>query len=418
MHYIIIGAGPAGVVAAETLRKNDQNADITLIGGEAESPYSRMAIPYFLEGKIEQEGSYLRDPDAHYSSLNINLLQDVVTQVDGSGQQISLKSGSNLKFDKLLIATGSSPAVPPIPGTDHQIVNSCWTLEDARKIIASTQAGSKVVLIGAGFIGCIILESLFKRGVDLTVVETGNRMVPRMMNDKAGGLLKKWCLNKGVKVLTSCQVESINDAGDGSATVSLSNGETLPAEFIITATGVTSNTGFLKGSGVELDQGVKVDEYLQTSDANIYAAGDVAQGLDFSTGLYQVHAIQTTATDHGKIAALNMCGKSVKFHGSINMNVLDTLGLISCSFGLWMGGEGGDSVELFNADDFKYLNLQFVDDVLVGASSVGMTQHIGVLRGLIESKIKLGVWKQRLLKDPTLIMEAFMACTQEIGYKG
>jgi NAD(P)H-nitrite reductase large subunit len=415
MHYIIIGAGPAGIVAAETLRKNDPDADISIISGEAEPPYSRMAIPYFLEGKIEQQGSYLRDPEQFYSANNIQIIQDRVEHIDPASHQLRLAEDTELHYDKLLIASGSSPFTPPIPGRDHERVSSCWTLQDARKIIELANPGSSVVLIGAGFIGCIILESLVKRGVHLTVIETGNRMVPRMLNDKAGGLLKTWCEQKGVKVETSCSVESITDGDNGGVQVKLSNGHQISADLIITATGVKANTSFIADSGLTVDQGILVNDYLQTSDPDIYAAGDVAQALDFSTGQYQVQAIQPTATDHGRIAALNMCGKKAQHHGSINMNVLDTLGLISCSFGLWMGVEGGESVEIYNEADFKYLNLQFDGDVLIGASSTGMTQHVGVLRGLIESKLKLGVWKDRLLKEPTHIMEAYMACTQELG---
>ncbi len=156
---------------------------------------------------------------------------------------------------------------------------------------------------------------------------------------------------------------------------------------------------------------------MQTSNENVFAAGDVAQGMDFSTGNFEVQAIQPTATDHGRIAALNMSGQGGEHHGTLNMNVLDTLGLISCSFGLWMGADGGEQAELYNADEFQYINLQFDGDLLVGASSVGKTQHIGVLRGLIESKIHLGDWKQRLTNDPTLIMDAYIACTQELGYR-
>ena len=130
-----------------------------------------------------------------------------------------------------------------------------------------------------------------------------------------------------------------------------------------------------------------------------------------------MQAIQPTATEHGQLAARNMAGHSGAVHqGTVNMNVLDTLGLISSSFGLWMGAEGGESAELLNRDRFRYLNLQFKDDVLVGATSLGLTQHVGVLRGLIQTKTKLGVWKDRLKEDPTRIMEAYMASTQALGY--
>ena len=416
MQHIIIGAGPAGVVAAETLRKADPEANITIIGDEPEPPYSRMAIPYYLINNIEESGSYLRDPKAHYNEQNIELVQQKVDKVDAAAKQVTLANGSSRAYDKLLIATGSRPISPPIPGLDLPQVSSCWTLADARAIIERAQPEANVVLIGAGFIGCIILEALVRRGVKLSVVEMGNRMVPRMLNEKAGGLLKQWCVDKGIDVHTSCSVDSVTAADNDLVEVSLSDGSKLSAALVISATGVKANTTMLEGTGIDIDQGIKVNRRMQTSDEHIYAAGDVAQGIDFSTGNYEVQAIQPTATDHGRIAALNMAGQGGEHHGTLNMNVLDTLGLISCSFGLWMGVDGGEQTELYNEDEFQYINLQFEGDHLVGASTVGKTQHIGVLRGLIESKIHLGDWKQRLMDDPTLIMDAYIGCTQELGY--
>ena len=416
MQHIIIGAGPAGVVAAETLRKSDPQAVITIIGDEPEPPYSRMAIPYYLIDNIDESGTYLRDPKAHFKAHDIEVVQQRVDRVDTAGKQVSLADGSKRDYDKLLIATGSKPVSPPIPGLDLPQVHSCWTLEDARNIIKLAQSGSNVVLIGAGFIGCIILEALVKRGVNLAVVETGNRMVPRMLNEKAGGLLETWCKDQGIDVHTSCSVEGIAEGADDQVEVSLSDGSKLSAALVITATGVKANTDLVDGTDIKTDQGILVDRSMQTSNPDVFAAGDVAQGVDFSTGNFEVQAIQPTATDHGRIAALNMAGKGDEHHGTLNMNVLDTVGLISCSFGLWMGVDGGDSAELYNPDEFQYINLQFDGDHLVGASSVGKTQHIGVLRGLIESKIDLSEWKQRLQADPTAIMEAYIASTQELGY--
>jgi NAD(P)H-nitrite reductase large subunit len=416
MQHIIIGAGPAGVVAAETLRKVDAQADIVIIGDEPEPPYSRMAIPYYLINNIDESGTYLRDPKAHFSAQNIEVVQQKVDKIDTSGKTVTLADGSSRAYDKLLLATGSHPISPPIQGLDLPQVSSCWTLEDARNIIELAQSGSNVVLIGAGFIGCIILEALVKRGVNLAVVEMGNRMVPRMLDDKAGGLLETWCKNKGIDVHSSCSVDGISESGDGQVEVSLSDGSKLNAALVITATGVKANTDLIEGSDINVDQGILVNRRMQTSNPDVYAAGDVAQGVDFSTGNFEVQAIQPTATDHGRIAALNMAGQGDEHHGTLNMNVLDTVGLISCSFGLWMGVDGGESAELYNPDEFQYINLQFDGDHLVGASSVGKTQHIGVLRGLIESKIHLGDWKQRLMKDPTAIMEAYVACTQELSY--
>lgn len=416
MQHIIIGAGPAGVVAAETLRKCDPDADIAIIGDEPEPPYSRMAIPYYLIDNVKEPGTYLREPKKHFKDQNIEVVQQRVDKVDANKKAVTLADGKSRGYDKLLIATGSHPISPPIPGLDLPQVHSCWTLEDSRNIIRLAQPGSNVVLIGAGFIGCIILEALVKRGVNLTVVETGNRMVPRMLDDKAGGLLETWCKNQGIDVHTSCSVESIAAGDDDQVDVSLSDGGQLSAALVITATGVKANIDLLEGTGIETDFGVLVNKRMQSSDPDVYAAGDVAQGVDFSTGNQEVQAIQPTATDHGRIAALNMAGQGDEHHGTLNMNVLDTVGLISCSFGLWMGVDGGDSTELYNPNEFQYINLQFDGNLLVGASAVGKTQHVGVLRGLIESKIDLTDWKARLMKDPTLIMDAYIGSTQELGY--
>jgi NAD(P)H-nitrite reductase large subunit len=416
MQHIIIGAGPAGVIAAETLRKADADANIAIIGDEPEPPYSRMAIPYYLMNNIEESGTYLRDPKKHFKALNIEVVQQRADKIDTGAKQVVLADGSKRAYDKLLIATGSHPVSPPIPGLDLPQVHSCWTLEDARNIIELAQPGSNVVLIGAGFIGCIILEALVKRGINLAVVETGNRMVPRMLDENAGGLLENWCKKEGIDVHTSCSVDGIEKAGDDKVEVSLSDGSKLSAALVITATGVKANIDLVEGTDIDTDEGILVNRRMQTSNADVYAAGDVAQGIDFSTGNQEVQAIQPTATDHGRIAALNMAGQGSEHHGTLNMNVLDTVGLVSCSFGLWMGVDGGDSAELYNPDEFQYINLQFDGNHLVGASSVGKTQHIGVLRGLIETKIDLAEWKQRLMQDPSSIMEAYVGSTQELGY--
>jgi NAD(P)H-nitrite reductase large subunit len=416
MQHVIIGAGPAGVIAAETLRKVDPRSIVTLIGDEPEPPYSRMALPYYLIKRIQEEGTYLRKGKKHYENTGIKIIHDRVTQVDSGTKSLKLGKDGSVAFDKLLIATGSHPIQPPIPGVDLAGVHPCWTLKDGRAIAKLAKPGASVVLMGAGFIGCIILEALAARGVKLTVVEMEDRMVPRMMNQTAGNLIKQWCLDKGVSVHTTTKVEAIEKGKGKGLTVKLGNGDVIDADLVISATGVKSNMNFLEGSGIETEFGVLVNDHLQTSNPDIYAAGDVCQGKDFSTGEYSVQAIQPTAADHGRIAALNMAGKNSVHQGSVNMNVLDTMGLISSSYGLWMGVDGGDSAELSDPERYRYLSLQFEDDVLVGAQALGLTNHVGVLRGLIQTRLHLGKWKDHLMQDPTRLMEAYLGCTQAIGH--
>lgn len=412
MNYVIIGNGPTGVIAAETLRKADPAGKVILVGDEPEPPYSRMAIPYLLIGDIDEAGTYLRKDKKHFDSLGIEMVVGRAAKLDTAKRQVTLEGGKTLPYDRLLIASGSRPVSPPIPGADLAGVHPCWTLEDARAIMGRAKKGARVLQMGAGFIGCIILEALASRGVELTVVEMGNRMVPRMMSEMAGGLLKKWVESKGVKVFTSTKVQAIEAGKGGALSVRLDNGQILEVDLVISATGVRPNVEWLKGSGVTVETGVRVDETMQTSVPGVYAAGDVAQAGEFYTGNFIMNAIQPNAADQGRVAALNMAGQHTKSQGTLAMNVLATLGLISSSFGQWMGVKGGDHAELVDEKNFRYLRLEFKDDVLVGANSLGLTQHVGVLRGLIQSQSHLGEWKDHLRRDPTRIMEAYLAGAQ------
>jgi NAD(P)H-nitrite reductase large subunit len=412
MRHIILGAGPAGVIAAETIRKHAPRDEIYLVGDEPEAPYSRMAIPYLLHGSIGESGTHLRHAPNHYESLGIELKRNRAVRVDAAARTVTMDDGGVHGFDRLLIATGSSPATPPIPGIAGPGVHACWTLADARAIAALARPGARVLQMGAGFIGCIILEALASRGVKLSVVEMGDRMVPRMMGPTAGGMIKAWCESKGVRVHTGARVDAIERDATPVMKVRLSTGAVIEADLVISATGVKPNIGFLQDSGVRCLVGVLTDEHLQTNVPGIYAAGDCAEAFDKVSGKTIVSAIQPNAADQARVAGLNMAGKRSELKGVTQINVLDTLGLISASFGQWDGLPGGQHVELTDEKAGRHLSLQFSGDVLVGCNAIGWTNHVGVMRGLVEGQVKLGEWKDKLLADPTLLMEAYLARAQ------
>jgi len=433
-HHVILGAGPAGVIAAETLRKHAPHDTITLVGDEPDAPYSRMAIPYLLIGNIDERGTYLRKSDSHFDDLRITQVKAKVTRVDAAGKTVQLDNGQSLAFDKLLIATGSHPVRPPIAGMDLPGVHPCWTLADARAIQSLAKPGARVLQMGAGFIGCIIMEALAARGVQLSVVEMGDRMVPRMMGPVAGGMIRDWCEAKGVQVFTGTKVEAISagaekgllgklasavglasDDASAALQVRLSNGQTVEADLVISATGVRPAIGFLKDSGITCLQGVLTDEHLQTNVPGIYAAGDCAEAFDKVSGKTIVSAIQPNAAEQARVAALNMLGQKTELQGVTQINVLDTLGLISTSFGNWEGVAGGQSAVLTDKAAGRHLSLQFQGDVMVGCNSVGWTEHVGVMRGLVEGQVHLGDWKDRLMHDPTLLVDAYLDCAQGQG---
>lgn len=410
MKYVLIGAGPAGVRAAETLRQQDPNGDITLVSGEPGEPYARMAIPYILTGRIDEGGAAQRKTAGHFTDLRINYLNRKALKVHAgeNGGSVDLDDGSTLPYDRLLVATGSSPALPPIAGTDLPGVVTCWTLEDARLIAEKLQPGKRVVMLGAGFVAGVCMKSLVQSGVQLSVIAgRAGQILRTMMTPVGSTMLQRWLEAKGVEVITKGKVERI-EAGPRL----VMDTRTIDADLIILATGVRPNISFLEGTGAEIDQGIVVNEYMETTVPCIYSAGDVAQGRDFSTGEWVVHALQPTATEHGRIAALNMAGQHTPYRGSLSMNVLDTVGLVSHTFGLWQGKDGGEVVEKVDEANNLYTRLCFDGDYLIGAITIGHIRHVGAIRGLIQTRRALGKWKARLMENPQRIMEAFVELGQ------
>jgi NAD(P)H-nitrite reductase large subunit len=194
--------------------------------------------------------------------------------------------------------------------------------------------------------------------------------------------------------------------------VKLSTGQVLEADLVISATGVKPNIGFLEDSGIRCLVGVLTDEHLETNVEGVYAAGDCAEAFDKVSGKTIVSAIQPNAADQAYVAAMNMIGRPTELKQVTQINVLDTLGLISTSFGDWEGDPQGQHVELTDRAAGRHLSLQFRGDVLIGCNSIGWTNHVGVMRGLVEGRIPLGPWKDKLLHDPTQLMSAYLARAQ------
>ncbi|HMR71961.1 MAG TPA: FAD-dependent oxidoreductase, partial [Rubrivivax sp.] len=211
---------------------------------------------------------------------------------------------------------------------------------------------------------------------------------------------------------TGARVDAIERDATPAMKVRLSTGAVLDADLVITATGVKPNIGFLEDSGVRCLVGVLTDEHLQTSVPGIYAAGDCAEAFDKVSGKTIVSAIQPNAAEQARVAGMNMAGKTATLGGVTQINVLDTLGLISASFGQWDGVPGGEHVELTDVAAGRHLSLQFAGDRLVGCNAIGWTDHVGVMRGLVEGGVALGAWKDKLLADPTLLMQAYLASAQ------
>lgn len=412
-HYVIIGGGPAATNALETLREIDPGSEISLICDEP--AHSRMALPYWLADQIPREHTLTAD-EAYYQQLNVNAhIGTRVERIDSGAKQLSLSDGNTLAFDQLLIATGSRPLPLSIPGADLPGVQSLWTLADTEAALAATasQQRPRVLMIGSGFIGFIVLNAMYKRGWQLSVVEREAHVLPRMLTSDAAALVQDWLNSRGVNLYTSATVQSITENG-ADKQVNLADGTTVDVDLVIIATGVQPNLDCLQDSGIETDQGILVNDYLQTNIADIYAAGDVVQGAALFSAEKEIHAIQPTAIDHGRIAAANMAGKNVAYGGSLSMNVLDVCGLQCASYGNW-GDSNAEAMTISNPANHIYRNLLWNGDEISGAvfvghaNDLGMLTDIGMVKGLMQTRTSLGDWKAYLAENPFDIRRPYVA---------
>lgn len=411
--HLIIGGGTAGINAIRTIREEDGGAsEITLVS--AEPPYSRMVLPYYLGRSIAESHVFTATP-ARLAQWGVKAhLGRRAAALDPAAARLTLDDGTAVEYDDCLIATGSSAVRPPIPGAEGPGVHSFWTLAEARGVIREIRPGSRVVMVGAGFIAFTILNPILSLGARLTIVEIAPRILPRMIDQTGAKLVERWLKEHGVEVLTAATLTRIEEAG-GRRRLRFKGGRELAADVVIMATGIKTNLEWLKGSGIRVNQGVAVDDHLRSSVSNVYAAGDVAEGRNLVTGASEVHAIEPTAMEHGRVVGANMAGRDVAYRGSLLMNVVGVAKLDIASFGAWED-PAAEVVTALRPDRAAYRKLLFRGDRITGGIIVGRseelwaTNDVGMLKGLVQSGVSLGAWKQHLSRDPFDLKPAFIAC--------
>ena len=412
IRHVIVGGGTAGVNAITTIRQYDRGAsEIILVA--AERPYSRMVLPYYLKGTISESHVYTATP-TRLRALDVQAyIGQRATRLDTSANVVTLDDGTELPYDDLLIATGSSAVRPPVSGADSQDIHSFWTLEQAQGVVQQIRAGCHVVMVGAGFIAFTILNSILAQGARLTVVEIAPQILPRMIDPAGAALVEQWLQDHGVTIRTSAQLTAI-EAAQGQKRLRFKGADDVLADLVIMATGIRTNLEWLNGSGIEIKRGILVDEHLRSNVPNVYAAGDVAEGRDLITGESAVHAIEPTAMEHGRVVGANMAGQPLAYRGSLLMNIVEVQGLEIASFGAW----DDTTAEVFSAlkpERPAYRKLLWHDDRITGAMILGRaedvwtTNDVGMLKGLVQSGIRLGDWKPYLRHHLFEIKRAYIA---------
>jgi NAD(P)H-nitrite reductase large subunit len=393
MQVVIIGAGPAGLTVAETLREHDRDAGITILSAEPFPPYAPPAMAdYFMTGR--EETLFWKGRDV-CQRLGFNYRENVRVQaVRPAQKQLELAGGKTLGYDRLVIASGSS-LYAPLPGRELPGVYDFKSLRAAQALVerAKKAARGKAVIVGAGFIGVEIAILLRELGLAVTLVEMADRVMPKMLDRETAEIALAALRSRGIEV--RLELKASGFLGKRKVTgVQLESGRVFKADVYVAATGVKPHTEFLVGSGVEVGWGVHVDEHLRTNVPDIYAAGDVAETSDWLTGERYVHAIFPNAVAQGRIVALNLLGQTTRYEGAETMNSLKHLGLPVMAVGEMSGEE-----ELRRRDGDGLRKIFLSDGRIVGFRLVGDIRAAGVYRSLMLRRADVRPLQHRLL-DP------------------
>lgn len=305
--YIIIGQGAAGTSAANKLRELEPAASVTVITGEADYFYSRIDLPDILGGKYSEERSVLQPADTFAMRGITCRMDETVAGIIPEEKVVELASGERLAYKKLLLATGSLPVIPPLVNADCQGIHSVWTLEEIRTMLKEIPNTGHAIVVGAGLIGLKIALAIAARGVEVTVIEYMPRVLPRQLDKSASEMVAAKVQTKGVELLLGTKVEGFVAERGKVSGVKLAD-RVIKCDMVVMAVGVKPNSRLAVQVGLKTNRGIIVDECMQTSDPDIYAAGDAAEVIDVISGKSTVPAIWPAAVEQGAIAAINMSG--------------------------------------------------------------------------------------------------------------
>lgn len=375
---VIVGAGIAGVSAAESLRNVSPEAELTLLSKEAHIPYYRLNLTRYLAGEVNEEQLPLHPPE-WYVQQRINLeLGAELNAIELKNKKLILRDGTGLNYDTLILTAGSHPFVPPIPGVNMENVSVLRTKSDADGILANCMENGRCVCIGGGLLGLEAVGALARRGADVTILEGHGWLLPRQLNKEAGERMEAHAASLGIKLRKKVRAREI--VGDERVrSVLLDDGTVLPAETVIIATGVRSNSYLARLAGLEVHHGIVVNDRLRTSDPDVFAAGDIAEHRGVSYGTWGPSQFQ------GTIAGLNAGGSDAEFVGIPRTNMLKVLGYDLFSIGQILTGDASyETVEGEIGGNYFYF--VFRDNYMVGAILLGDTALSSEVKAVIEKR--------------------------------
>lgn len=394
MRIVIVGNGLAGVISAKTLRDLDKDVEIDIFASERYHYYPRPNLIEFLAGNIPLERLFAF-PKKWYEEQKIRVhLENSVTTIVPGAKHVETEEGKKEEYDALILAAGSFPSIPPFKGADKKGVFTLRTLDDAYAIIDALDNANRVVLIGGGLLGLEIARAVKSRGAEVEVVEFFDRLLPRQLDRQGASLLKAQIEKMGIKVQVGIVTEEITgqEAVEG---LKFKGGGGLQANIAIVAAGIRPETALAQDAGLKTDRGVVVNEFLQTSEPRIYAAGDCIQFKD------RIWGIIPASFEQARVAASNtLLDQPKEYVETVPSNTLKVVGLYVTSIGQVNPEEGTlEEIRLEKKEEGIYKKIVCQEGRIVGAIWMGTKKGVDSLNSLISQKADVTKWKTDLLED-------------------
>lgn len=390
MKYVIIGNSAAAIGCIEGIRKVDTKGEITVISDETHHTYSRPLISYYLLGKVTRETMRYRDENFYKDNNVTALLGEKAVKIDK--KEVTLESGKTVLFDKLLIATGSSPFVPPMKGLDS-VENkfSFMKFDDALALENVLTPASKVLIVGAGLIGLKCAEGIGRITKDITVVDLADRILSSILDEEGATLMQKHLEEDGMKFHLSDCVETFDNS-----VAHLKSGKEVVFDVLVLAVGVRPNTELAQNAGAAVEKGIVTDETQKTTLDNVYAAGDCVLTEDVTFGGKRILALLPNAYMQGEVAGINMAGGNAEFTNGAPMNAIGFNGYHILTAGTYTG----EAITEKDGENYKKLFVK--DDLLKGFILMGNVSRGGIYTNIMKKKIPLSSLDSSILGTPNL----------------
>lgn len=378
MDFVIIGNGIAALSAAESIRKNDKESKITMITREPYNTYFRMKLSHLLGHEYELGKLYVR-PESWYKSNNIDImLKCSVVSLDTDKKIIHLDSSDKITYDKLIIATGSYSFIPPVKGRDKNGVYAIRSLDDVNNLNKYIKDKKRGIVVGGGLLGLEAAWSLKQAGYDINVIEFFPRLLPKQSDEEGSKIIENIIENSGIKLILNAEVAEIT--GDDADGVILKDGRKVQADFVIFSAGIRPNVDIAKDSGIKINRGILVDDFMRTNVDDVFAAGDVAEYNG------KIYGLWTVAMAQGRNAGLNAAGIRTKYKEVIPSSTLKITGVDVFSSG---DISGEKSTSYSYKDGNIYYKLFIRDNKLVGAILIGDISSSTKIKKAIDSGYNL-----------------------------